>query len=197
MNIGNFSRLSYDDGVHSEKTKESTDPVNYKLHTDQIYNCNGCLSTLGPRTGNMGYGVSTIAEDGYAVAQNLVDLDSVLSNRNVQSTKLKRGKMNPINPTTDPAYENHKNICNNTLNPQHTRLSNPNCNYRGDPVNRFYNTIHDPQANIFWNFAKNTSLEAKDNYYPDAAEPWEDGVHPVPSNSEPNTCQTTCSKGFN
>ena len=96
MNIGHSSRLPYDDCAYPDKLLESTSPLNYRINTDQIYNCNKCLSTFGPRSGYMGHGVSTAVDTKYAEAQDLIDLDSIMSNRNVRTSKCKKGKVNPV-----------------------------------------------------------------------------------------------------
>ena len=148
------------------------------------------MSTLGPRSSHMGHGVSTVKDIKYAEAQDLVDLDSVLSNRNVKTSKCKRGKVNHADLSQ---YElRNARLCGNTLNPENTRLSHPAANYRDMNVNRFYNLIHDPQEQIFWDFATNTKLEAKDNYRPDFPQVWPDlaGPKPVPKSYE--KCKMEC-----
>jgi hypothetical protein len=53
-------------------------------------------------------------------------------------------------------------------------MSDPAMFYRGAPINRFYDLNKDPQANIFYDWAINTSLEAKDNFIPELPEPMTD-----------------------
>ncbi len=53
---------------------------------------------------------------------------------------------------------------NRYLDPITSRLTNPAFNYKEAPIDRFYNLNQNPQDNIFWNFAVNTDLEAKDNF---------------------------------
>lgn len=201
MNIGYSSRLPYDDCAYPDKLKESTDPLKYVLSTDKIYNCNRCLSTLGPRSSHMGHGVSTYRDTTYAEAQDLVDIDSIFSNRNVKTSKCKKGHINPINPTKFREY--HTRICNNTLDPEYSRLSYPSANYRDMSINRFYNTIHDPQEPIFWDFAVNTSLEEKDNFVPDIPQLWPDLAGPMEDRSNYTTdiggykSAARCPKGWN
>jgi hypothetical protein len=193
MNIGHSSRLPYDNCAYPDRLKESTDPLNYRLNIDQIHNCNRCLNPngAGPRTTGKGFGVSTLeGEAGYAVANDLVDVDSVMSNRNVKTSKCKRGHLNPVNLTTRKAY--NYNMCNNYTHPEYTSLSHPRSNYRDIAINRFYNTLHDPQENIFYSFAHNTRLEAKDNYRPDLPEFWEDSVSPTEYKGLIQKCGLAC-----
>lgn len=188
MNFGHSSRLSYDDGVYEDKVKESTGSLQYRLSPDQMHNCNQCLSTLGPRGGR--HGVSKLGTTGYAASQDLIDVDSVLSNRNVKKSKSSLYGVNPVDLTKHKL--SHARVCNNYLNPEASRLSYPASTYRDMPINRFYNLPKDPQANIFWNFAVNTRLEATDNHKPDVPVPWADRVQPVEKKEEYTSCQTTC-----
>ena len=190
MNIGNFSRSFYDDCYFEDRTQQMTDPLNYRLSIDQIYNSDRCFSKYGPR--NATYGNSTIGEPGYAVSQNQVEIESYLTNRNVKATKCKSSDMvNPINPVNmKPTLAT---MCNNKLKPHHTRLSHSAKNYRGMGISRFYDTIHNPQDNIFYNFERNTTLEARDNYTPINPKPWSQisGL-PVESQDGYKKCSMQC-----
>jgi hypothetical protein len=191
MNIGNFNRLSYDNCAYEDRIQKSTDPLNYRLSVDQIYNSDRCNSIYGPR--NSTYGCSTIGSPGYAVSQNMVDVESVLTNRNVKASKSRSSdRVNPINPTIMKGT--HAQICGNKLNPEYTRLSFSSKNYKGMSVNRFYDTIHDPQANIFYDFARNTTLESKDNFIPQISQPWnQSAALPVVAETGYKTCKMNCS----
>ena len=201
MNIGNFNRLSYDDCAFQDRTKQSTVPLNYRLSVDQIYNRDRCLSSNGPRNGT--YGCSTIGDAGYAVSQNQVDVESILSNRNVKANKCRTSDMvNPVNPTTmKPTFAP---ICDNKMKPSYTRLSHSAKNYRSMGVNRFFDPIFPPQDNIFYDFSRNTVLEAKDNYIPNMPKPWSQTTGlPVASETGYKQCtmqcnsDTTCPKNWN
>jgi len=52
--------------------------------------------------------------------------------------------------------------------------------YKGVAINRFYDLPKDPQANIFFDWAVNTKLEAKDNFVPELPNPLT-GVNMVPN----------------
>lgn len=172
MNIGHSSRAIYDDDYYDGYIRESTGPINHRISTDRIYNCNGCLETgaWGPSN----YGVSTVlAETRHAESQYLTDIDSILSNRNVKLSKSTRAKNNPIDVTKMKLYD--KKVCGRKMNPENTLLSYPKSSYRGMGINRFYDTIHNAQDVVFWDFAVNTRLEAKDNFIPE---------YPVPMSME-------------
>lgn len=156
------SRLDYDACAYRDRLSESVSPLLYKLNPNQINNCEACLSVFGPRSGHNGYGDSTTVGHRTAPAQDLVDVESILSNRNVIASKCKDGKVNDIDVTKFQLQ--HARICNDFLDPVATHLTNPSANYRGMSINRFYDLPTNPQQPIFWNFAVNTQLEAKDNY---------------------------------
>lgn len=160
-NIGHSSRLPYDDCAYPDKLDESVSPGGYRLNKNQSYNCDGCLSTLGPYGKN---GVSTLVGHVVAPSQQLVDLESIFTNRNVKQSKCRSGRVNHVD--LNKFHLQHESFCNNYLDPIHTRFTYPAVNYKGAPINRFYNLLHDPQANIFEDHAVNTSLEMKDNFIP-------------------------------
>jgi len=172
QNVGYSSGLMYDEQAYKDKLQESTDPLQYRLFTNSRYNCNSCLTTLGPRSGHMGYGVSLPVDSQVAVAQSpeMVNIESILSNRNVRTSKQKTQQLNPINVTQFKT----KNLraCNDYLNPEASRLSYPPAVYRDVGMNRFYDLPKNPQANIFWDFAENTTLNAKDNFFPEIPKLW-------------------------
>jgi len=162
--IGHSSRLGYDINTYDDYLSESVSPLLYKLNPNQVNNCNSCLSVFGPRSSIAGNskGVSTLVGDVTIPSQELVDLESILSNRNVIASKCKDGKVNDIDVTKFSLQ--HARVCNDFLDGISSRLTNPSDNYRGMSINRFYDLPKNPQANIFYDFAVNTKLEAKDNY---------------------------------
>ena len=99
MNIGHSSLLPYDECAYQTRIQTSVDPMIYRLDTNSIWNKNQCYTGFGPRPSYMGNGVSTIAGHPVATSQKLIDIDSVLSNRNVVISKCKSGNLNPINVT--------------------------------------------------------------------------------------------------
>lgn len=164
VNFGHSSRLGYDTVAYADRLQESTDPLSYRLDYNKIHNEKQCLSVFGPRSSYMGSGVSTTVGHRVAPSQDLVDVESILTNRNVHLSKAKAGQVNPIDVTKFELQ--HARICDDTLNMASTRLTDPSKNYRGIAVNRFYDLPKNPQANIFYSFARNTTLEAKDNHRP-------------------------------
>lgn len=162
MNNGYSSRLIYDECATQDRLQERTDPLLYRMNTNSIHNCKQCLSTLGPRSGLMGQGVSTNIGHPVATAQYLTDVESILSNRNVPTSKCKNGEMNPINVTQFGLK--HLATCSGYLDPMATHLTYPPFNIKEMPINRFHDLPQNPQEPIFYNFATNTKLEAKDNH---------------------------------
>lgn len=162
VNIGHSSKLGYDKCAYDDYLAESTAPILYKLNPNQINSCGACLSVFGPRGGHNGYGVSTTVGHTTAPAQDLIDVDSILSNRNVLASKCKDGKVNDIDVTKFQLQ--HATMCNDFLDPVASHLTNPPANYRGMAINRFYDLHKPAQANIYYDIGVNTKLEAKDNY---------------------------------
>lgn len=163
MNIGHSSRLPYDKCAYDDRMQESVSPMLYRLNPQQIQNCDACLSTLGPRSSYQGHGVSTVSGAQLATSQTLVDVESILSNRNVLQSKCKDGRVNDVDVTKFKLQ--HARACNSFLDPVNSLLTNPPQNYRGMSVNRFHDLPANPQRNIFYPFAVNTRLEAKDNHF--------------------------------
>ena len=164
-NIGNSTRLGYDVCAYADRLKESTDPLSYRLYSGFSHSCNNCLSTLGPRSTFHGDDVSTPVGQTVATAQQLADVESILTNRNLRLTKCRKDEANPID--VNKMGVKHARICNQFLDPDSTKLSYPVYNYRELAIDRFYNLDRNPQLPIFWNFASNSRLEATDNYKPE------------------------------
>lgn len=160
--FGHSSRLGYDQCYNNDRVSESVGPMLYRLNPNQIHNCNACLSVFGPRTGHNGYGNSTPVGNAIAPAQELTDVESMLQGRNVLQSKCKDGKLNNIDISKYKVQ--HARTCDHFLDPIASRLTNPPQTYREVATNRFYDLPKNPQANIFWNFAENTQLQAKDNH---------------------------------
>ena len=162
MNNGHSSRLIYDECAYQDRLQERTDPLLYRLNTNQIHNCKQCFSTLGPRSSYMGQGVSTTSGHPVATAQYLSDVESILTNRNLPASRCKNGEVNPIDVTKFGLQ--HLPTCTGFLDPMATHLSYPPFNIRETPIDRFYDLPQNPQEPIFYDFAANTKLETKDNF---------------------------------
>jgi hypothetical protein len=162
---GQNANTEYDKCAYNDFLSESVSPLLYRLNENNISNCNSCLSVFGPRPnqGPRSQGVSTLAKpNSSAPSQQLVDVESVLSNRNVLQGKCKDSKLNKINVTKFKLQ--HARTCNDFLDPVSTHLTHPSYNYKGLAVNRFYDLDRNPQQNIYYDHQINTRLEAKDNY---------------------------------
>ena len=162
INFGTSSRLGYDACFIKDDIEKSTGPLAYKLNPNQIKNCQACLPVFGPQIGYMGYGDSTTVGNTTAPSQDLVDIESILTNRNVIASKCKDGGVNDINVLKFKLK--HARICDDALYPIASHLTNPPATYREMAINRFIDLPTNPQMNVFWNESINTQLEAKDNY---------------------------------
>lgn len=193
VNIGHSSRLPYDGCAYKDRLYESTGPLGYKLDANQIHNCTTCLSTLGPRSSYMGEGVSTTVGTPVATSQKLVDVESVLKNLNVPTSKCKVGNVNNIN-LSKVKLQNPR-LCNKFLDPLSSRLTFPASTYRDMAINRFYNLPTDPQSPIFWNFEIDSRLEAKDNFIWQLPTVRGDASLPTEIKGRVPPCRTPCA-GF-
>jgi hypothetical protein len=158
------TRKLYDDCSTNLFYKQSTDPLAYRLSPNYANNCSKCYTDFGPRGQDMNVSVIT--------NQNLVDVDSLLTNRSKVASDCKDGLV------TDIKFNNYKKYnlprCNNFMNRHDSRLTHPIHNYRGMTIDWFFSprvNNRDEQCNLFWDFAENTQLTSKDNYRPDIPVP--------------------------
>ena len=163
FNFGSSTKLQYDRDFLKDDIEQSSAPLLSVLDPNRVKSNSQCLSTLGPRAGHNGYGDNIpIEKSGLTPAQDLVDIDSIMSNRNVKQSRAKSGNVNPINVFDFKTYDCKE--CDKFLDPLDTIETFPKQLYREMAINRFYDLHINPQANIFYDWAVNTQLEAKDNY---------------------------------
>lgn len=158
------TRKRYDECSTNLYYKQSTNPLAYKLSPDFANNCNKCYSDFGPRGQNMNVSVIT--------NQHLVDVDSLLTNRSKIASDCKDGLVTDIDFNQHIKYNLPK--CDRFMDRTDTRLTHPLHNYRGMTIDWSFEPRvggRDEQCNIFWDFAENTQLTAKDNYRPDIPVP--------------------------
>lgn len=191
LNIGHSSRSIYDSCAYEDRLSESVSPLGYRLNANQIHNCDQCLSTLGPRSSFKGQGVSTSTGHPVATSQSLVDVESVLSNRNLKKSKCRRDEVNSVDVTKFKLQ--HMRVCNDYLNPLSSRLSYPAANYREVSVNRFIDLPQNAQKVIYWDNAVNTTLEAKDNFMDSLPNPRKDNSLPQEIKGKNPECKIACS----
>ncbi|ARF09359.1 hypothetical protein Catovirus_2_308 [Catovirus CTV1] len=184
VNFGHSSRLIYDEDAYKDRLSESTAPADYRLDRNNVYNCQQCFSSFGPRTAVMGNSVSTTVGFPPATALELTDVSSILSNRNMKLSKSKNSEVNSVDVTKFKLE--HMRSCNNFLNPSSSRLTNPSQNYRDLATNRFYDLERNPQEAIFWDFSVNSKLEAKDNFCEEPVYQWKTDDYPNGSNIRVN-----------
>lgn len=158
INYGHSSRMNYDECAYQDRLNQSTKPLQYRLDANQIDNCDACLSVLGPRGR---YGVSTTSGKTVANSQDLVDVESILSNRNTKASKCNHSGVNHVDVTKYNLQ--HARICGNYLDPVSSLLSDPNGSSEMI-INRFYDLPTPPQNAVYQLREINTQLEARDNY---------------------------------
>jgi hypothetical protein len=187
--FGEFSRASYDGSdVYISKMRQTTSPMQYRLNSNQISNNNKCVAPLGPRPSKKGHEMTLPNHDSFAPSQNgdVINIESILSNRNVPISKSPKLGANPINIMK---YKlKNPTVCGNELNPSSSRLTTPIMTYRELSINRFYDLPIQPQNHIFYDFAANTRLETTDNFSP----PEVDVLNDDPSLPRPKAQQKSC-----
>lgn len=172
--FGYSSRLGYDDKYNEQEVVQSTSPMQYRLDTNQSYNNNQCFNSSGngARIDYRGNGISlpmkTCANS--SQAPEVVDIESILTNRNMKLSKLSKNGANKIDVTK--VKLNNLPECNDYTNSSASRLTNPPQTYREIGINRFVNLVTNPQLPLFWDFAVSSRLEATDNYHGEIPESW-------------------------
>ena len=162
INYGASTRSKYDIGYYNESVDESVGPFNYKLEPYQFNNSQRGLSVFGPRESQNGVGISTISGPVIAPRQAMVDVESILKNRNVPLSRTRAAGINNIDISKFKLHDT--NTCSRYLDPIATYLTNPSYNYRELSVNRFYSLDRPIQQALYWDKSVNTQLEARDNY---------------------------------
>lgn len=164
FNYGVSSNLRYDSDYIEDDIQQSTSPLMSVLDPNRVKNCSQCFSMFSPRGSTWGNSIA-VAEPSVTPAQDLVDIDSIMSNRNVKQDMSKKGKVNTVDVFKFKTYNSKE--CNRGLDPMASISTFPKQLYREMSINRFYDLNLNPQVNIYWDGAVNSQLEAKDNYdYP-------------------------------
>jgi hypothetical protein len=194
FNYGASSKLQYDQNFIHDDIEQSTAPLMSVLDPNRVKSCSQCLSLFGPRAGHNGWGDSIpIPNSGLTPAQELVDIDSIMSNRNVRADRSKRGMVNDIDVFKFKTYD--ATLCGKGLDPLSSLLTYPRPLYREMSINRFYDLNINPQVNIYYNGAVNSQLEATDNY--DCPYPFSignDAAIPTPIKGAARPCKTVCNQ---
>jgi hypothetical protein len=166
FNYGYSGNLSYDPEFIRDDIIQSTAPLMSVLDPNRVKNCSQCLSLNGPRASHNGWGNSIpISNPTITPAQDLIDIDSIMSNRNVRQDRSKKGHVNMVDVFKFKMHD--AKLCDRGLDPLATSLTYPKQLYREMSINRFYDLNINPQVNIYYDWAVNSQLEAKDNYdYP-------------------------------
>jgi hypothetical protein len=150
---GRYTRMSYDQGAYDERIARSTDPMLYMLDPNYAVNCNRCFAPYGPIAGQQ-------ASD--AIGEQ-IDVDSILKG----VTKINSKSSQQQIPDSLNHYKlSHYKNCPDNLEPEYTRFTYPAYDIKGlTTVDLNYDyPLHDPQCQIFEDFAVNTRLQAKDNH---------------------------------
>ena len=197
FNYGYSGNLSYDPEFIRDDTEQSTAPLMSILDPNRVKNCSQGLSLNGPRASHNGWGNSIpLANPSITPAQDLIDIDSIMSNRNVKQDRSKKGHVNTVDVFKFKTYD--AKLCDRTLDPLNSTLTYPKQLYREMSINRFYDLNINPQVNIYYDWAVNSQLEAKDNYdYPYPYFIGMDESLPNPTTGKARPCKTVCKQNCN
>lgn len=193
FNWGTSSKLQYDPSFIRDDIEQSVAPIQSILDPNRVKSCSQCMTLNGPRPGKNGYGDNTAIplEKSLTPAQDLTDIDSIMKNLNVKASRDKRGMVNNIDVFKFKTYDTK--ICDRGLDPLSSIATYPKQLYREMSINRFYDLNINPQTNIYYDWAVNSQLEAKDNY--DNPYPYFlDGDYslPTPLQGKSQPCKTVC-----
>lgn len=193
FNFGQSSKLQYDPSFIRDDIDQSVAPIQSILDPNRVKNLSQCFNLNGPRPGHNGYSdnIAIPPEKSLVPAQDLTDIDSIMKNLNVKASRDKRGMVNNIDVFKFKTYDTK--ICDRGLDPLSSIATYPKQLYREMSINRFYDMNINPQANIYWDWAVNSQLEAKDNYdnpYPYFLDGDNSLPTAIPGKSQP--CKTLC-----
>lgn len=175
----------FDSKYESHRTIRNDKHYGHKTSPHFIYNKSSCMPTVG-RIGAT-IGASLVVGDVIAPRLHLIDIENKLLNRDVGPSRtigggvsdldVKKIKLNDVNP------------CGKFSNESFTRLTQPPILHREVAIDRFYDLLDDPQSHIYDSVARNTRLEARDNWFPQVDCPFPDSMQ-YPQQKRPN-CRKT------
>jgi hypothetical protein len=162
INFGYSSRLNNDYDAINDRIIESTAPLQYQTDVNKIYNENTCMQFNGMQSKiSSNYPLNYVPD----MSQQLIDIESNLSNRNTINNKSKNGQYNNMNVTNMPLLQ--MNECNkNTKYNINTQYYTPSYSLKEYETNRMFDIANDSQQHIYYSQASNTKLEATDNFIP-------------------------------
>lgn len=149
---GKFTKMRYDQSAYDDEVARSTNPLLYRLDPNFANNCNQCYMQHGPSGGHI-HNLD---------AGKRIDVDSILRGISKINTKSNIRQV----PDSLAEYHTAPKQCSNGLEATHSRYTHPVYEIKGLASNdmRFDYPLHDPQCNIFENFAVNSRLQAKDDH---------------------------------
>lgn len=162
------TRLMYDNCAAKDYVRKSVSPGKYNLDPSRIYNKKKVRHGVGV-VGT--YGVSHPELDSVAPKQALIDIDSFLSNRNIPASDCPKNGANMGRVNFNKFKHAEVPDIADDLVPTNSLLDVPKAQMRGMAIDRFHYLHRDLQSHIFYDFSRNTTLEAKDNYEPETDTP--------------------------
>tara|TARA_B100002019_G_C21092021_1_gene509126 strand:+ start:200 stop:790 length:591 start_codon:yes stop_codon:yes gene_type:complete len=193
---GEFTRLDYDELAYVEQQQRSLAPGDYRLFEGSYENCS-CYPFNQPA--NSREQVSTVRSDSEKGFGSLAEIESQLTNRvNPHTKHNKVGK----NDDYKQNKVHHKVNCNNYLETEDSRFTDPLDNYRGMSLTDYYLTpyLHvNPQCYVQSDGHRegtSSRLHVRDCYNPKPSKKWDNGeaLPPTPKKdpNENKDCKMCC-----
>jgi len=140
-----FNRLRYEEDATELSLDRSTRPGDYELFHPKFYRNNECLSTLGP---NNARNQPSDTREFFNDLGSIVDAETDITNRRNPLTHSNKYGMNQ---DYLKHKVNNKPICENYMNTEDSRFTNPLINYRGMTTFSYQTHPHlpvNPQCHI-------------------------------------------------
>lgn len=140
-----FNRLRYEEDTTELDLNQSTRPGDYELFHPKFYRTSECLTTLGPHNAN---NQPSDTREFFNDLGSIVDAETDITNRRNYLTKSNKYGMNQ---DYLKHKVHHKPICENYMNTEDSRFTNPLVNYRGMSTMSYQTHPHlpvNPQCHI-------------------------------------------------
>ncbi len=195
-----FSRINYDESAYNLRMERSKAPGEYRLNGYWCESCDKCLPYNDPT--NSKSQVSLVKEPTDLTFTKMAHVESILTNR---VKKLQNGNLEGKNNEHLDEKLHHAQKCNNHLEAQDTRFTNPLDTYRGMSLTSYAFTpyLHvNPQCQIQSSKERNGSssrLLVKDTYNMPDQNAWDKGkaLPPdAPDFIEDKKCKYVCDKEY-
>ena len=194
---GHFTGLIYDDKAYHLQQERSTAPGDYMLFSGRNEHCGKCYPYHQPS--NSREQAATTRDHGELGFGNLANIESQITNRVNLATKDNQfGKNDKYK--SEKVFP--KNNCDNYLETEDTRFTNPLDNYRGMSLTNYLMSpyLHvNPQCYVQEDTHRegnSSRLQVRDCYKTPNQNKWDkgDALPPTPKEETKKDCKVVCGK---